>query len=51
LFGFAFPYLFPDFFGYADEGKRLAFALFMGTSMAITALPVIARILMDLRDF
>lgn len=36
LFGFAFPYLFPDFFGYADEGKRLAFALFMGTSMAIT---------------
>ena len=51
LFGFAFPYLFPDFFGYADEGKRLAFALFMGTSMAITALPVIARILMDLNIF
>ncbi len=49
--GFAFPYLFPDFFGYADEGKRLAFALFMGTSMAITALPVIARILMDLNIF
>jgi Kef-type K+ transport system membrane component KefB len=51
LIGFAFPYLFPDFFGYADEGKRLAFALFMGTSMAITALPVIARILMDLNLF
>ncbi len=51
LFGFAFPYLFPDFFGYADAGKRLAFALFMGTSMAITALPVIARILMDLGIF
>ncbi|MCI0751080.1 MAG: cation:proton antiporter [Flammeovirgaceae bacterium] len=51
LFGFFFPYLFPDFFGYADEGKRLAFALFMGTSMAITALPVIARILMDLGIF
>jgi Kef-type K+ transport system membrane component KefB len=51
LFGFAFPYLFPHFFGYADEGKRLAFALFMGTSMAITALPVIARILMDLGIF
>jgi len=49
--GFAFPYFFPDFFGYADEGKRLAFALFMGTSMAITALPVIARILMDLNIF
>lgn len=51
LIGFAFPYLFPDFFGYADEGKRLAFALFMGTAMAITALPVIARILMDLNIF
>lgn len=51
LFGFALPYLFPDFFGYADETKRLAFALFMGTSMAITALPVIARILMDLGIF
>jgi len=51
LFGFTLPYLFPDFFGYADDGKRLAFALFMGTSMAITALPVIARILMDLGIF
>jgi Kef-type K+ transport system membrane component KefB len=49
--GFFFPYLFPDFFGYADEGKRFAFALFMGTAMAITALPVIARILMDLNIF
>ncbi|MCU0356087.1 MAG: cation:proton antiporter [Cyclobacteriaceae bacterium] len=50
-FGFFLPYFFPDFFGYADEGKRLAFALFMGTSMAITALPVIVRILMDLNIF
>ncbi|MCS6974597.1 MAG: cation:proton antiporter [Cyclobacteriaceae bacterium] len=49
--GFIFPYVFPDFFGYADEGKRLTFALFMGTAMAITALPVIARILMDLNLF
>jgi len=48
LFGFALPYLFPDFFGIANGNMRLAFALFMGTSMAITALPVIARILMDL---
>jgi Kef-type K+ transport system membrane component KefB len=51
LFGFAFPYLFPEFFGSADENRQLAFALFMGTSMAITALPVIARILMDLGIF
>lgn len=51
LIGFIFPYFFPDFFGYADEGNKLAFALFMGTSMAITALPVIARILMDIGIF
>jgi Kef-type K+ transport system membrane component KefB len=51
LFGFAFPYVFPEFFGIADDGRLLAFALFMGTSMAITALPVIARILMDLGIF
>jgi Kef-type K+ transport system membrane component KefB len=51
LIGFGFPYLFPHFFGYGDDGHLLAFALFMGTSMAITALPVIARILMDLNIF
>lgn len=50
-FGFGIPYLFPYFFGYTDENNRLVFALFMGTSMAITALPVIARILMDLGIF
>lgn len=51
VIGFIFPYYFPHFFGYADEGKRLVFALFIGTSMSITALPVIARILMDLNLF
>ena len=49
--GFAFPYFFPAFFGSTDENRHLAYALFMGTSMAITALPVIARILMDLNMF
>ncbi|MBX2899629.1 MAG: cation:proton antiporter [Cyclobacteriaceae bacterium] len=49
--GFIIPYLFPTFFGSMDAGRHLAFALFMGTSMAITALPVIARILMDLNIF
>lgn len=52
LLGFTFPYFFPEFFGSADGNtQHLAFALFMGTSMAITALPVIARILMDLGIF
>jgi Kef-type K+ transport system membrane component KefB len=47
-FGFSFPYFFPQFFGSAEGDHHLAYSLFMGTSMAITALPVIARILMDL---
>jgi Kef-type K+ transport system membrane component KefB len=50
-FGFLFPYFFPVFFESMDETRHLAFSLFMGTSMAITALPVIARILMDLGIF
>ena len=51
LFGFVFPYFFPEFFGIADSNARLTFALFMGTAMAISALPVIVRILMDLNMF
>lgn len=49
--GFIFPYFFPNFFGSTDGNMHLAYSLFMGTSMAITALPVIARILMDLNIF
>jgi len=49
--GFIFPYYFPDFFGIADSHYHLVFALFMGTAMAISALPVIVRILMDINLF
>lgn len=49
--GFIFPWIFPEFFGMDDTSKNLVFALFMGTSMSITALPVIARILMDISMF
>src|SRR6478736_5291554 len=49
--GFIFPYYFPEFFGIAGHTQKLIFALFMGTAMAITALPVIVRILMDLNMF
>ena len=49
--GFTFPYFFSEFFGINDVSARLTFALFMGTAMAITALPVIVRILMDLNIF
>lgn len=51
IIGFIFPYFFPEFFGMADVNGRVTFALFMGTAMAITALPVIVRILMDLNLF
>jgi Kef-type K+ transport system membrane component KefB/mannitol/fructose-specific phosphotransferase system IIA component (Ntr-type) len=47
-FGFLSAYAFPAFLG-ADEGaNRLVFALFIGTALSISALPVVARILMDL---
>lgn len=49
--GFAAPYFFPSLFGINNPPDLLPFALFMGTSMAITALPVIARVLMDLGIF
>ncbi|NBW37600.1 MAG: cation:proton antiporter [Cytophagia bacterium] len=49
--GFVFPYFFPEFFGIATAQDRIVFALFMGTAMAISALPVIVRILMDLNMF
>lgn len=49
--GFIFPYYYPEFFGFYHEDKVLVFALFIGTTMAITALPVVARILMDLNVF
>lgn len=49
--GFTFPFFFSEFFGINDTEARLTFALFMGTAMAITALPVIVRILMDLNIF
>lgn len=48
--GFGISYLMPDFFGVPPE-NALVFSLFMGTVMGMTALPVIARILMDLNIF
>ncbi len=47
--GILLGYLFPELFGSADN--RLAIMLFVGTALSITALPVIAKILMDLKLF
>lgn len=42
-------YLMPTWFGMEPHGNHTVFALFLATALAITALPVIAKILMDLR--
>ena len=49
--GFTLPYYFPEYFGFAQNYSVFIFALFMGTAMSITALPVIVRILMDTNLF
>lgn len=48
--GFVTAYYGYKYYGHNSTDK-LAFALFMGTSMAISALPVIARTLIDLNLF
>lgn len=48
--GFLVSYFMPGLFNIAD-GDRIIFALFIGTILSVTALPVIARILMDLGIF
>ena len=46
--GAGLGFIASDLMGIADGGDKLPFALFIGIAMSITALPVIARILMDL---
>ncbi len=45
--GFISPIIFPDFFNIPTD-RQLLFSLFLGTALSITAMPVLARILMDL---
>lgn len=47
--GIASILLFPDFWNYPTQGSRFNFMLFIGIALSISALPVITRILMDLR--
>lgn len=49
--GFAISYSFPSFLGMEEGASRFVFALFLSFAMAISALPVIAKILMDLNLF
>ncbi|MFH0783833.1 MAG: cation:proton antiporter [Pseudomonadota bacterium] len=48
--GFALGWFLPHWFSVARGGpNHFLFALFLGTAMAISALPVIARILLDMK--
>lgn len=47
-FGCGLVYLFPGLFGELAQGRLTLVALFVGTALSISALPVIARILLDL---
>ncbi len=50
--GFAVAWFFPEIFSISNEPQpKLLFALFFGTALSISALPVIARILMDMNLF
>jgi len=46
--GFISVLFFSDIWGMQEKLERLLFALFMGTALSISALPVIVRILFDL---
>ena len=48
VLGFGLVVLFPRLWGENVQGSTTLFALFMGTALSISALPVIARILMDM---
>ncbi len=48
--GFVLAWLFPHWFSVVGNGPtHLLFSLFLGTAMSISALPVIARILLDMK--
>lgn len=49
--GFPIAWLAPGFMDSGPDVSGLAFSLFFGTAMAISALPVVAKILIDLQLF
>ncbi len=51
ILGFLVCYTFPEIFKLTEAEDKFVFSLFLGTTLSITALPVIARILMDLNIF
>jgi Kef-type K+ transport system membrane component KefB len=50
VLGFCAVWFLPNFFSFTPD-RKLVYALFFGIAMAVSALPVITRILMDLNLF
>ena len=48
LLGFGVSHTWPHFLGFSPGSDLMTFSLFFGTALSISALPVIARILMDM---
>ncbi len=51
IFGFLAGWWMPGLLGYEQGAPHLPFALFMATVLSISALPIIAKILMDLNIY
>ncbi len=51
ILGFSVSYFFPNVMGISNDEMKLPFSLFIGTALSITALPVVAKTLMDLNLF
>lgn len=51
LVGFLSAYHFPNWLGIGESSDLFIFSLFVGTALSITALPVVAKTLMDLKIF
>jgi Kef-type K+ transport system membrane component KefB/mannitol/fructose-specific phosphotransferase system IIA component (Ntr-type) len=49
--GFLLAWTYGEWLGPGEHGSRLLLALFFGTALSISALPVIAKMLMDLRIY
>ena len=51
IMGFGISYLYPELMGLTNPNMRLLFSLFIGTAISISSLPIIAKILIDLKIF
>ncbi|MEJ5352096.1 MAG: cation:proton antiporter [Melioribacteraceae bacterium] len=51
LIGFLSAYFFPSQLGLTNSDLHLVYSLFIGTALSVTALPVVARTLMELNIF